>query len=68
MPTGHLLEVYYDHADKIYEECEATISKPFTTYPACPSVAKASWCAVSVGSMRIAPAIEHGHFGAGCCT
>jgi|SRR5690242_1283886 len=47
MPTAHMLDVFYDHSDKIYAECEANIPKPFTTYPACPSVAKASWCAVS---------------------
>jgi hypothetical protein len=47
MPTGHLLEVYYDHSDAIYKECEEKLPKPLTTFPACPSVAKASWCAVS---------------------
>ncbi|KAH8692465.1 hypothetical protein GQ44DRAFT_719864 [Phaeosphaeriaceae sp. PMI808] len=47
MPTGHLLDIYYDHSDKIYEECEAKLPKPFTSFPACPSVAKASWCALS---------------------
>ena len=47
MPTGGLLEVYYDHSGVIYSECEEHIPKPFTSYPACPSVAKASWCAVS---------------------
>ncbi|KAH9862715.1 hypothetical protein J1614_010808 [Plenodomus biglobosus] len=50
MPTAHMLDVFYDHSDKIYAECEANIPKPFTTYPACPSVAKASWCAVTVPS------------------
>ncbi|KAF1968897.1 hypothetical protein BU23DRAFT_654992 [Bimuria novae-zelandiae CBS 107.79] len=45
MPTGHLLDIYYDHSDAIYKECEDKIPKPFTTFPACPSVAKASWCA-----------------------
>lgn len=47
MPTGDLLNVYYDHSGAIYRECEEHIPKPFTSYPACPSVAKASWCAVS---------------------
>ncbi|KAH4803042.1 hypothetical protein HBH61_179510 [Parastagonospora nodorum] len=41
MPTGQLLNTYYEHSDKIYEECE---DKPST---ACPSVAKESWCALS---------------------
>jgi hypothetical protein len=47
MPTGHLLDVYYDHSDAIYKECEDKLPKPFTTFPACQSIAKASWCAVS---------------------
>jgi hypothetical protein len=47
MPTAHMLDVFYDHSDKIYAECEADLPKPFTSFPACPSVAKASWCAVS---------------------
>jgi hypothetical protein len=46
MPTGELLDVYYDHSDAIYKECEEKLPKPLTTFPACPSVAKASWCAV----------------------
>lgn len=48
MPTGILLDAYHKHADSIYEECEKTISQPFTAYPPCPSVAKASWCAVRI--------------------
>jgi hypothetical protein len=48
MPTGDLLEVYINHAHDIYEECEKDLRPPFTTYPACPSMAKASWCAVSL--------------------
>ena len=47
MPTGKILDIYYNHSDKIYKECEDKLPKPFTTFPACPSVAKASWCAVS---------------------
>jgi hypothetical protein len=47
MPTGNILDIYYNHSDKIYKECEDKLPKPFTTFPACPSVAKASWCAVS---------------------
>jgi hypothetical protein len=50
MPTGSFLEVYYNHSDAIYKECEEKLPKPLTTFPACPSVAKASWCAVSLGS------------------
>ncbi len=46
MPTGHLLDIYYDHSDAIYKECEDKLPKPFTTFPACPSVAKVSWCKV----------------------
>jgi hypothetical protein len=41
MPTGQLLDTYYEHSDKIYEECE---DKPLT---ACPSVTKERWCALS---------------------
>lgn len=46
MPTGILLDAYYEHADNVYEDCEKSIPQPFTSYPACPSVAKESWCAV----------------------
>lgn len=52
MPTGRLLDDYYDHSDAIYKECEDKLPKPFTTFPACPSVAKASWCAVSQGLLH----------------
>lgn len=47
MPTGELLEIYYDYSDTVNKECEDKIPKPFTTFPACPSIAKARWCAVS---------------------
>lgn len=46
MPTGPLLDIYYDHSDKIYQECEDKLPKPFTSFPACTSMAAASWCAV----------------------
>lgn len=46
MPTGRLLDIYYDHSDKIYQECEDKLPKPFTSFPACASMATASWCAV----------------------
>ncbi|KAH7092265.1 hypothetical protein FB567DRAFT_545440 [Paraphoma chrysanthemicola] len=48
MPTGNLLDIYYSHSDKIYKECEDKLPKPFTEFPACKSMAKASWCEVSV--------------------
>jgi exo-beta-1,3-glucanase (GH17 family) len=46
MPTGHMLDIYYDHSDKIYAECESKLAKPFTTFPACQTMAQESWCAV----------------------
>jgi hypothetical protein len=47
LPTGHLLNIYYNHSDKIYQECEDKLPKPFTSFPACSSIEAASWCAVS---------------------
>ncbi|KAH7068310.1 hypothetical protein BKA63DRAFT_521531 [Paraphoma chrysanthemicola] len=45
--TGNLLDIYYNHSDKIYKECEDKLPKPFTEFPACKSMARASWCAIS---------------------
>jgi hypothetical protein len=46
-PTGHLLDVYYDHGDAIFKKCEESFPGPLTEIPVCPSLTAASWCAVS---------------------
>jgi hypothetical protein len=55
MPTGRLLDIYYDHSDKMYQECEDKLPKPFTSYPACTSMATASWCAVRIPLHETSP-------------
>jgi len=42
MPTGHLLDVYYDHADAIFKECMDKLPEALTSLPDCTSIAKES--------------------------